>query len=80
MDIWNDPDLVPPPVVLLSDRQYLEEEGDGYFQDPPIDNQMTYEDDHNYQHFNAPENHRNAYMLPGSSNGNTNSLNGGTIK
>jgi hypothetical protein len=41
---------------------------------------MTYEDEQNYQHFNAPENHRNAYMLPGSSNGNTNSLNGGTIK
>ena len=42
---------------------------------------MTYEDEHNYQqHFNAPENHRNAYMLPGSSIGNTNSLNGGTIK
>ncbi len=42
---------------------------------------MTYEDEDNYQHFHAPpNNHRNAFMLPGSSNGNTNSLNGGTLK
>jgi hypothetical protein len=41
---------------------------------------MTYEDEHNYQQFEVPNNHRNAYMLPGSSNGNSNSLNGGTIK
>ena len=80
MDIWNDPELVPPPVVMLSDRQYIDE-GDGYFQENLIDNQMTYEDEHNFQNdFHAPINHRNAYMLPGSSNGNTNSLNGGTIK
>ena len=47
MDIWNDPELVPPPVVMLSDRQYIDE-GDGYFQENLIDNQMTYEDEHNF--------------------------------
>ena len=67
LDIWNDPDLVPPPVTTLDDDMH----DDAYFPVLPH-HQNSYEDQ---AHYGSNPIH---YMVGGMSNLNT-SMNAGTV-